>query len=111
MPAADRADALDGYLWADGRYHYLNAFAGYLPVDDPQVSITVLLEDVAPGLTGSSGAGPVFSELARLSIRELGVTPSPTAGGLPATEVLKAEPAGRATTTTTTTGAPRDDDG
>jgi hypothetical protein len=92
---------------------------------------------VAPGLTGSSGAGPVFSELARLSIRELGVTPSPTAGGLPATEVLKAEPAGRATTTTapaapssgsadrdrndssssdgdgptTTTGPPRDDDG
>ena len=120
MPSPERADALDGYLWTDGRYHYLNAFAGYLPADDPQVSITVLLEDVAPGFTGSSGAGPVFSELSRLSIRELGVTPSTGRDGPASTEAVRAEPAGRtdptsATTVpssrTTTTLVPRPDDG
>jgi cell division protein FtsI (penicillin-binding protein 3) len=108
MPSPERADALDGYLWTDGRYHYLTAFAGYLPADDPQVSITVLLEDVAPGLTGSSGAGPVFSELSRLSIRELGVTPSTTRdGSATSSEVLRAEPAGRSDPTATTVPSPR----
>ena len=111
MPAPGGAIGTDGYLWADGRYHYLNAFTGYLPADDPQVSITVLLEDTAPGLTGSSGAGPVFSELARLSIRELGIAPGvegdpagqPQAGGagVPGSSQapMRAEPATVATTT------------
>lgn len=75
----------DGYTWSDGRRHHLAAFTGYLPADRPEVSITVILEDVAPGLTGSTAAGPVFSELAKLSIRELGIAPShlvPTAPNL-----------------------------
>jgi len=66
----------DPYMWSDGRYHYLAAFTGYLPADRPEVSITVILSDVNDGLTGSTGAGPAFSELAKLSIRELGIAPS-----------------------------------
>ena len=75
MPSPERTNAEDGYIWPDGNHHWLNAFTGYLPLDDPQLSITVLLEDVDYGLTGSTGAGPVFSELARLGIRELGMAP------------------------------------
>ncbi|MCZ7630488.1 MAG: penicillin-binding transpeptidase domain-containing protein [Microthrixaceae bacterium] len=93
MPDPERSDGTDGYLWADGRYHYLNVFAGYLPADAPELSITVLLEDTAEGLTGSSGAGPVFSALARLGIRELGIAPRGADEGSAVPTRLRAEPA------------------
>ncbi len=76
MAARTQLDKSDGYVWADGRYHYLAALAGFLPADRPQVSITVILDDITPGLTGSTAAGPVFSDLAHLSIRELGIAPT-----------------------------------
>lgn len=108
MPDPDHSDRTDGYLWADGRYHYLNVLTGYLPADAPELSITVLLEDTAEGLTGSSGAGPVFSALARLGIRELGIAPrgvDPSAG---AARGLRAQPA---TTQPATAPPPDDTDG
>lgn len=71
----------DPYMWSDHRYHYLAAFTGYLPAERPEVSITVILSDVHDGLTGSTGAGPAFSDLAKLSIRELGIAPSHLADG------------------------------
>ncbi len=93
MPDPAQSDRTDGYLWADGHYHYLNVLTGYLPVDNPELSITVILEDTTEGLTGSTGAGPVFSALARLGIRELGIAPQGahdyTAGSAP----LRAAPA------------------
>lgn len=76
MAAENQMDAEDGYTWADGRYHYLAAFTGFLPAERPQVSITVILDDITSGLTGSTAAGPIFSDLARLSIRELGIAPT-----------------------------------
>jgi cell division protein FtsI (penicillin-binding protein 3) len=103
MPSPERADSEDGYIWPDGRYHYLNAFTGYLPLDDPQLSITVLLEDVDSGLTGSSGAGPVFSELARLGIRELGIAPQDSSAGATG---LRAAPAAAPSTTVPSTTLP-----
>ncbi len=71
-----KVDDEDAYTWVDGRFHHVAAFTGYLPAERPQVSITVILEDITSGLTGSTAAGPVFSDLARLSIRELGIAPS-----------------------------------
>ena len=76
LVAETQVDAEDAYTWADGGFHYVAAFTGYLPAERPQVSITVILEDTTNGLTGSTAAGPVFSDLARLSIRELGIAPS-----------------------------------
>lgn len=76
IAAPDGTDRKDGYRWADGLYHHLAAFTGFLPAERPQVSITVLLDDVKAGLYGSSAAGPIFSNLARLSIRELGIAPT-----------------------------------
>jgi cell division protein FtsI (penicillin-binding protein 3) len=98
---ADTAGGEDGYTWSDGRRHYVAAFTGYLPADRPEVSITVILEDVSYGLTGSTAAGPVFSDLAKLSIRELGIAPSHLAGtGVADGEqadrrLVRAAPAGR----------------
>ena len=76
IAAKNQIDKTDGYAWGDGRYHYLAAFTGFLPAERPQVSITVILDDITPGLTGSTAAGPVFSDLAHLSIRELGIAPT-----------------------------------
>jgi cell division protein FtsI (penicillin-binding protein 3) len=76
MPSPKHVDRTDDYIWADGTYHYVTTFAGYLPADNPQVSITVLLFDTPPGSTGGATSGPVFAELARSSIRELGIAPS-----------------------------------
>lgn len=96
LAASTRVDAEDGYLWSDGRFHHLAAFSGFLPADRPQVSITVLLEDIAPGLTGGTAAAPVFSELAKLSIRELGIAPNGSIGALGPGQRVRAEPAGAA---------------
>ncbi len=75
MPSPKRVDRSDGYMWEDGRYHYLAAFTGFLSAERPQVSITVILDDVNSGLYGSTAAGPIFSQIARLSIRDLGIAP------------------------------------
>lgn len=76
MPSPEKVDEEDAYIWPDGTYHHVTTFAGYLPADRPQVSITVMLFDTAHGLTGSTSAGPVFSDLARLAIRELSIAPT-----------------------------------
>ncbi len=93
MVSPTSTDALDGYMWPDGRYHYVAAFTGFLPADRPQVSITVLIEDSSAGLTGATAAGPVFSDLAQLSIRELGITPSAAARPAQGTGPVRAAPA------------------
>lgn len=88
MPSPTRVNRADGYLWADGRYHYLAAFTGFLSASRPQVSITVILDDVDSGLYGSTAAGPIFSQLARLSIRELGIAPDQSVEGTDESELL-----------------------
>jgi len=103
MPSPERVDASDDYVWADGTYHYVTTFAGYLPADRPQVSITVLLFDTPPGSSGAGSAGPVFADLARTSIRELGIGPS-SLGVAPATRV-RAAPASEPAPTGSAGGA------
>ncbi len=93
MVSPEKVNTKDAYMWADGRYHYVAAFTGFLPADRPQVSITVLIEDSAAGLTGATAAGPVFRDLATLSIRELGIAPSGSTGPSPSAGPVRAAPA------------------
>ena len=95
MVSPQRVDKSDGYRWADGTYHYVTTFTGFFPVDNPQVSITVMLQDTPAGSSGSLTAGPIFSDLSRLAIRELGIAPTATTASTPA--------AGTAPTTVPTT--------
>jgi len=104
MVSPTSTDALDGYMWPDGRYRYVAAFTGFLPADRPQVSITVIIEDSAAGLTGATAAGPVFSDLAQLSIRELGITPAGVARVDDGTGPVRAAPAGVPTAAGADTG-------
>ena len=79
----------------------MTTFTGFFPVDNPQVSITVMLQDTPPGSSGSLTAGPIFSDLSRLAIRELGIAPTATTASTPA--------AGTAPTTVPTTPEPNPD--
>lgn len=92
---------VDAYLWPDGRYHHVAAFTGFFPVERPEVSITVLIEDVAPEMTGATAAGPVFAELSQLAIRELGIAPAGGSGRL-ADNRVRAAPAAVAEATVET---------
>ena len=83
MVSPQRVDKTDGYRWADGNYHYVTTFTGFFPVDNPQVSITVMLQDTPAGSSGSLTAGPIFSDLSRLAIRELGIAPDRDDGPTP----------------------------
>ncbi len=103
MVSPERVDRKDAYRWIDGIYHYVATFTGYFPADRPEVAITVIIEDSTPGLTGATAAGPIFSELAKLSIRELGIAPSGAPDDPATSGLLRATPA----STPTTDGASR----
>lgn len=56
------------------------SFAGFIPVDDPQLAIIVVLDEPKTAIhTGGAVAGPVFSEIAGQIVRYLDVPPSTTA--------------------------------
>lgn len=63
-----------GYQWSDG-YRHVVTFAGFLPADDPQVSVLVMLDepDVA---SASTSAAPAFADLASHAVHLLGIPPA-----------------------------------
>jgi len=67
-----------GYRWEDGDYHYISTFAGFMPADDPKLSVIVVLDE--PRSTyASTSAAPAFGELSRYALRLLRLPP-PAAG-------------------------------
>ena len=100
-----------GYIWDDGRPHYIATFAGFMPADDPKLSIIVVLDE--PRSTyASSSAAPAFAELARHALRHLRLPPPAAAAATagPDGPLVHGEPAAAATTAppnllTTTTSA------
>ncbi|HEY3140359.1 MAG TPA: penicillin-binding protein 2 [Acidimicrobiales bacterium] len=67
----------NGYLWDDDRYHYISTFAGFMPANDPKLSIIVVLDEPADTYA-SSTAAPAFKELARHALRTLRLAPPVT---------------------------------
>lgn len=56
------------------------SFAGFIPVEDPQLAIIVVLDEPKGSVhTGGVVAGPVFSEIAAQTVRYLDLPPSVTA--------------------------------
>ncbi len=65
-----------GYEWADGR-RYVASFAGFLPADDPQVTILVVIDDpVGNQETGGRAAAPLFGSLSRYALSVLSIPPT-----------------------------------
>jgi cell division protein FtsI (penicillin-binding protein 3) len=51
------------------------SFIGMAPIDDPKVVIAVVLDSPTEDASGGSGAAPVFAEVARAALHQLGVPP------------------------------------
>jgi cell division protein FtsI (penicillin-binding protein 3) len=82
--------ALDGYsacgktgtaqkIGKDGRYaqdRYVASFAGFAPVEDPRLTIVVVVDEPQGSYYGGSVAAPVFREIAQSALGYLNVRPS-----------------------------------
>jgi cell division protein FtsI (penicillin-binding protein 3) len=81
-----------GYVWDDGRVHNIATFAGFMPADDPKLSIIVVLDE--PDSTyASSTAAPTFAELARYALRHLRIPPPATGAAADGEGLARGEPA------------------
>ncbi|HEX5945346.1 MAG TPA: penicillin-binding protein 2 [Acidimicrobiales bacterium] len=65
-----------GYENPDGSYDYIATFAGFLPADDPKLSIIVVIDEPANGYYASEVAAPAFAEIGRRAARTMAVAPS-----------------------------------
>lgn len=63
-----------GRGYAKGKY--VSSFIGYLPADDPQVLISVILDEPRNAIYGGAVAAPTFSKVAAFSVSHLKVPPS-----------------------------------
>jgi cell division protein FtsI (penicillin-binding protein 3) len=108
-----------------GNYHYVTTFAGFVPAQDPQLSIIVIVDEPSNSTYASAVSAPVFAELARYGLRHLRIPPpaQPLVSSVPAPVVaeepivvaqpddgpVRSETAVATTTTTTTTTVPTSD--
>jgi cell division protein FtsI (penicillin-binding protein 3) len=110
------------YQDAAGNYHYVTTFAGFVPAQDPQLSIIVVVDEPTASTYASAVSAPVFAELAQYALRQFRIpppaephvstVPEPTAAEEPIVvvadddEPVRNQPAIATTTTTTATTAP-----
>ncbi|MBU2470332.1 MAG: penicillin-binding protein 2, partial [Proteobacteria bacterium] len=57
---------------------YMSSFVGYLPADDPQVVILVVIDTPKGRHYGSTVAGPAWAAMARAALKTLGVHRAPS---------------------------------
>ena len=72
------------YVTEDGSRAYFATFVGYLPADQPRVTILVSIDEPNPSSRdrfGGTAAAPVFAALAQVAIQELAIEPSPGDAG------------------------------
>lgn len=72
---ARKASPDGGYVWPDGEYHHTATFVGFMPADDPKLSVLVMLDEPQQA-SASATAAPVFAELSRHALRMLRLPPS-----------------------------------
>jgi cell division protein FtsI (penicillin-binding protein 3) len=66
---AGKTGTAERYDEACGGYcGYTASFAGYAPADDPQVVVSVAIQDPTRGIFGGQTAAPVFSEIMRAAL-------------------------------------------
>jgi cell division protein FtsI (penicillin-binding protein 3) len=68
------------YYDEQGRRVYYSSFVGFFPLEDPQVTLLISVDEPDPetnGRFGGTAAAPVFARLAPTIIHELGMSPPP----------------------------------
>ena len=68
-----------GYLDANGIRQYQSTFVGFVPAEQPALSVYVMIDEPTGGrYTGGATAAPVFSKLGSFALRRLGIAPAAT---------------------------------
>ena len=71
-----RADGSAGYSDEHGRRRYVVTFAGFVPADEPQLSMVVMVDEPRTETTASTVAAPVFASITQYALRILGIPPT-----------------------------------
>lgn len=74
-----------------GNRRYVVSFAGFVPVDDPQLSLMVMVDEPESDTTAAAVAAPLFAEIGQYALRILAVPPTQAEV---ASDRVRAEPAG-----------------
>ncbi|CAN5846450.1 cell division protein FtsI [soil metagenome] len=72
------------YYDKKGKKAYYASFVGFMPADDPQVTMLISIDEPPAGSGdrfGGTAAAPMFAKLAPSLIQELGLTPPPGGNG------------------------------
>jgi len=59
---------------------YMATFVGFLPVENPEISIIVTVDEPQPFHTGGLVAAPIFKEIAEQAVRYLDISPATPTG-------------------------------
>jgi cell division protein FtsI (penicillin-binding protein 3) len=59
-----------------GNYHYVAAFTGMVPAEDPELSIIVVIDEPTSTIYGGSAAAPVFADLAKFALNRFRIPPA-----------------------------------
>jgi cell division protein FtsI/penicillin-binding protein 2 len=81
-----------GYQDAAGNYHYVANFVGFVPAEDPQLSIIVVIDEPSGDIYGGTVAAPVFADLAQYALRLFRIAP-PLVEAAPAPDTAAADAA------------------
>jgi len=66
-----------GYQDGAGNYRYIATFAGFLPADEPELSILVTIDQPTAAFYAGHVAAPAFAEIASYAVRHFGIAPPP----------------------------------
>ncbi len=84
------ADGKTGY-GEPGNRRYVATFAGYVPADDPEISMVIVVDEPQGSFYASAVAAPVFSKVGHYALRILAVPPD---GSIPPPDTkVRAAPA------------------
>lgn len=64
-----------GYEDAAGNYHYVATFAGFVPAEDPALSMIVVLDEPTSSIYGGEVSAPVFAQLGQYALARYGIAP------------------------------------
>lgn len=69
---------IDGYRDKDGNHHYVTSFEGFLPADDPRLTIVVTIDEPDPNRfqSGAVAAAPLFRLVAQEAVRIKQIAPT-----------------------------------
>ena len=80
-----------GYTDRFGVTRYQSTFVGFVPAQQPALSVYVMIDEPGGDYTGGATAAPVFSKLGSFALNRLGIAPAATdiaLGGAPVSAVL-----------------------